>query len=77
MVVHSTYICVAQFVFIPFLFSSLVFIVVWRGMVSNSVQPNLKDTVSSVPNYYNKVNIAIKSHEFFGFPVQIKAMFTL
>ena len=52
-------------------------IVVWRGMASNSVQPNLKDTVSSVPNYYNKVNIAIKSHEFFGFPVQIKAMFTL
>ena len=63
--------------FILFVFSPMMSIVVWRGMASNSVQPNLKNTVSSVPNYYNKVTIAIKSHEFFGFPVQIKAMFTL
>ena len=47
------------------------------GTASNSVQSSLKDTVSSVPNYYDKVNIAIKSYEFFGFPVQIKAIFTL
>lgn len=67
----------AQFVCIPFLFSPMMFIVVCRGTASNSVQSSLKDTVSFVPNYYNKVNIAIKSFEFFAFPVQIKAIFTL
>lgn len=34
----------------------------------------LRDTV--VPDHHNKANIAVESHDLFGFPVHKKVMFT-
>ena len=42
----------------------------------HSVQAYLRDTADSALKH-NKVNVVIKSNEFFGFPVHIKVMFTL
>ena len=43
------------------------------------IQADLRDTAGSVPDHHNKSNTAIKqvTRIFFGFPVHIKAMFTL
>ena len=38
----------------------------------------LGDTGDSIPDHSNKANVVLKqSHDFFGFPVHIKVMFTL
>ena len=37
----------------------------------------LGDIVGLAPDHHNKVDIAIKSHNYFGFPVHIEVMFTL
>ena len=41
------------------------------------IEADLGDTVGSVPDLHNKVNIARGSHKCFGFPVHITVMFTL
>ena len=42
----------------------------------NYLQAYLRGISGSVPDYGNKVSIAIKSHERFGFLVHIEVMFT-
>ena len=41
------------------------------------LQAYLGDIVDSVADNHNKVNITIKSHEYYGFLVHLKVMFTL
>ena len=46
-------------------------------IVKLQLKADLRDSAGSVPEHHNKMNIAIKSHECFGFPVHIRVMFTL
>ena len=48
-----------------------------REKIPKSNKANLGNIAHSVPDHCNKVYIAIKSHEFSGFPGYIKAMLTL
>ena len=48
-----------------------------REKIPKSNKANLGDIAGSVPDQCNKVNIAVKSHEFFGFRGHVKVMFTL
>lgn len=51
---------------------------IWNRSYTNWMQAYLRDNAGSVPDHGSKVKIPIKAvHEFFGFSVHIKLMFTL